>query len=106
MQPCSSFVYSAFVTPGIHQFLIYIPERIIEVGHQEAKGQPLPSGGLKDKMVIPARLFVKSMIIDLSSFDQYLTIRSFRKPGEAKVVIKTITNVFKGWKEDTPEEID
>jgi hypothetical protein len=57
-------------------------------------------------MVIPARLFVKSMIIDLSSFDQYLTIRSFRKPGEAKVVIKTITNVFKGWKEDTPEEID
>ena len=29
VQTCTSFVYSAFIGPGHHQFLIYFPERII-----------------------------------------------------------------------------
>jgi len=65
-QPCTSFVYSAFVSPGHHQFLIYIPERIFNLREDEPAGQLLPSGGLIDKIVIPARLFCKSIIINLS----------------------------------------
>jgi hypothetical protein len=83
VQPCSSFIYSAFVAPGHHQFLIYIPERTFDLREDEPPGQLLPSGGLIDKIVIPARLFCKSIIINISSFDHYLTIPIFQK-GEVK----------------------
>jgi hypothetical protein len=68
----------------------------------EPLGQLLPSGGIKDKIVIPARLFCKSVIINISSFDHYLSIPTFQK-GEVKV--KTISNVFRMWKHETPEDI-
>lgn len=48
IKTCSSFVYSAFLKPGHHQFMIYIPERVISIREDEEPGQILPSGGLKD----------------------------------------------------------
>jgi hypothetical protein len=74
IKTCSSFVFSAFLRPGHHQFLIYIPERIIHIRSNEEPGQVLPSGGLIDKMIIPGRLFCKSIIVNLSTFNQFLTI--------------------------------
>jgi len=53
-------------------------------------------------MVIPPRLFCKSIIVNLSSFDQYLTTPVFT--GVSKP--KTIPNVFRMWKQDTKDDID
>ena len=53
-------------------------------------------------MIIPGRLFCKSIIVNLSSYDQFLTIPDFLK--EAKV--KTISNVFRMWIIDSKEDIE
>jgi hypothetical protein len=29
--PCSTFAYAAFLPPGLHQFLIYVPGREIQI---------------------------------------------------------------------------
>jgi len=44
------------------------------------------------------------VIVNLSSFEQYLMIPA--KPGELKKKKKTVSNVFRMWKEDTKEDID
>ena len=63
--PCSSFAYGAYLAPGLHQFLIYIPGRAIQIDKRR-RGAPAPSAGNADAMVIPARLFCKHIIVDLS----------------------------------------
>jgi len=70
--PCSSFAYGAYLAPGLHQFLIYIPERVIKIDNQ-LYGAPAPSAGNTDAMVIPARLFCKHIIVDLSQADYVLS---------------------------------
>jgi len=52
-------------------------------------------------MVIPARLFCKSIIVNLSSFDQFITIPM----QEEEVKKKTISNVFRMWKNDSKGNI-
>lgn len=55
-------------------------------------------------MIIPARLFVKSMIVDISQFEQYLSAPIFVKQGEVKK--KTISNVWRAWKQDDADMIN
>lgn len=68
----------------------------------EPPGQLLPSGGLVGRMIIPARLFCKNMIINLSAYDHYLSLPALQKD---EVKQKTISNVFRMWKQDTPDDV-
>jgi hypothetical protein len=65
--PCSTFAYAAFLPPGLHQFLIYVPGRHIEIP-AEFQGSPAPARG-QDTIVIPPRVFCYSVIINLSQCD-------------------------------------
>ena len=65
--PCSSFAYAAYLPPGLHQFLIYIPGRSIRIPH-ELKHAPAPAAG-KDIINVPSRLFCKTIIVNLSQCD-------------------------------------
>ena len=99
--PCSSFVYGAYLAPGLHQFLIYIPERVIKIDNRLV-GAPAPAAGNRDAIVIPARLFCKHIIVDLSQADYVLSPPQL----EATAKTKTISNVFRKWRVDSPEDID
>ena len=99
--PCGSFAYAAYLPPGLHQFLIYIPGRIIKIP-SEPRTSPAPAGG-KEAMVIPARLFCKSITINLAENDFYPFIRPFQKE---KKKVKTISNVWRRWRHDTDEDME
>jgi hypothetical protein len=55
--------------------LIYVPGRTIKIPKEE-KGNPTPGGG-REKMVIPAKLFCKNIVINLSNNDFYPYIRPY-----------------------------
>lgn len=99
--PCSSFAYGAYLAPGLHQLLIYIPERIIKIDDQ-LYGAPAPSAGHKGAMVISARLFCKHIIVNLSQGDYVLSPPSL----ETSAKTKTISNVFRKWRVDSSEDIN
>ena len=58
-------------------------------------------------MKIPGRLFCKSIIVDLSTMNQFLTVPDFVDEDAAKHhKRKTISNVFRMWMQDTKEDIE
>jgi len=65
--PCSTFAYAAYLPPGLHQFLIYVPGRQIKIP-AELQGSPAPAGA-QDIIIIPPRVFCYSVIINLSQCD-------------------------------------
>ena len=81
LKECNTFVYAAFLPPGMHQFLIYCPKT--------------------------HRLFCKDIIIDLNSFDDYPEFPEVHKPviAEVKKVKKTRANVWRKWRYDSKEDI-
>ena len=73
---CSTYVYAAYLPPGLHQFLIYCP--------------------------VMKKLYVKDVFIDLSNlryFPEYP--REFPKPEK----VKTNSNVWRKWREDSEIDI-
>ena len=65
--PCSNWVYAAYLPPGKHNFLIYVPERVIKIS-EELQECPAPAGG-KNEMVIPAKLYCKEILVNLRQKD-------------------------------------
>ena len=98
--PCSSFAYAAYLPPGLHQFLIYIPGRSIKILN-ELKHAPAPAAG-KDIITVPARLYCKSIIVNLSQCD---AVPEIPFPSEEKPPPKTISNVWRKWRHDSEADI-
>ena len=63
---------------------------------------PAPACG-KDNIVIPARLFCKNIVINLSNNDFYPYIRPFDMD---KKKVKTISNVWRKFRHDSEEDIE
>lgn len=74
---CTTFVYAAYVPPGLHQFIIYDP--------------------------ITKKAYAKDMIIDLNSQDFHPEYPSPLKILGEKKKKKTRSNVWRKWREDTEE---
>ena len=98
--PCSSFAYAAYLPPGLHQFLIYIPGRSIGIPH-ELKHVPAPAAG-KGIISVPSRLFCKTIIVNLSQCD---AVPEIPFQSEEKPPPKTISHVWRKWRHDSEEDI-
>ena len=78
---CETFVYAAYLAPGLHQFVVYCP--------------------------VTKRAFCKDVIVDLSSADFYpeqpreVGVEIGEKP-KPKL---TRSNVWRKWREDTEEHL-
>jgi hypothetical protein len=70
---CEVFAFAAFLPPGVHQFLIYCPKT--------------------------DRVFCKEVVVDLNSKDYFPELP--KTPAIRKR--KTMANVWRKWKPDTPE---
>ena len=78
LKKCNTFIYAAFLPPGLHQFLIYCPKT--------------------------HRLFCKDIIINLNSFDDYPEFPEVHKPVVTVVKVKkTRANVWRKWRYDSEE---
>jgi hypothetical protein len=97
--PCSSFAYAAYLQPGLHQFLIYVPGRSIKIS-KELKSAPAPAAG-KEAMTIPPRLYCKNIIVNLSQNDPIPVIPFKNENEEKPPPPKTISNVWRKWHHDS-----
>ena len=80
---CNTFIYAAYLPPGLHQFIIYCP--------------------------VTKRVFCKDIIINLNSFDDYCDHPQKHQPvipaGEPPPVKKTRANVWRRWRNDSEEDV-
>ena len=74
---CDTFIYAAYLPPGLHQFIIYCPTT--------------------------HRAFCKDFVVDLSTSDQYPECPSIFTEEIPKPKI-TICNVWRKWREDSNED--
>ena len=79
---CTTFVYAAYLPPGLHQFIIYCP--------------------------VTRRAFCKDVVIDLSASDFYPEFpRQLKEPvGEEPPPKLTRINVWRQWRVDSEEDDD
>ena len=78
-QECKSFIYAAYLPPGLHQLVLYCP--------------------------VTKRAFCKDIIVDLSTLDPYPEFPTKIKP-PIKKFKKTRANVWRKWREDSTEDIN
>lgn len=80
-QDCKTFVYAAYLPPGMHQFIIYCPKT--------------------------ERAFCKDIIIDLNACDQWPEFPDPLRPPKDVPKPKKVTrsNVWRKWREDSEEDV-
>jgi len=80
---CDTFIYAAYLPPGLHQFVIYCPHT--------------------------KRAFCKDLIVDLNHIDPYPEFpknKHYFRPDEPNAKPKkTRCNVWRKWRHDTPEDL-
>jgi hypothetical protein len=79
---CTTFVYSAYLKPGLHQFIIYCP--------------------------VTKRAFVKDIIIDLNGQDFYPEFPGKLEPPVMEIVApkRTRANVWRKWRDPKEKDLD
>lgn len=80
-QNCKTYVYAAYLPPGMHQFIIYCPKT--------------------------SRAFCKDIVIDLNASDYWPEYpEPFRLPKDSQKAKKvTRSNVWRKWRDDSEEDI-
>ena len=78
-EDCKTFVYGAYLPPGLHQFIIYCPKT--------------------------KRAFIKDVVIDVNACDAWPEFPDPLRPTLDKPKKVTRSNVWRKWREDTEQDI-